>query len=170
MHETWETQVWSLGWGDPLEKEMATGSSIPTWKIAWTEQPVHGVAKSWTWLSNFNNNNIHQKTCLSVSVFELLQQSYRLGNLTTKMYFLTVLEAGHPRSRRGQRWSLWNPFFGLWPSHSCVLMWPLLHVDLRLISSSSKDTNHIGLGPTLRVHHTFKILSPDTVTVWSTGG
>ena len=25
----WETQVWSLGWEDPLEKEMATHSSIP---------------------------------------------------------------------------------------------------------------------------------------------
>ena len=28
-----ETQVQSLGWEDPLEKEMATHSSIPAWKI-----------------------------------------------------------------------------------------------------------------------------------------
>ena len=34
-----ETQVQSLGWGDPLEKEMATHSSILAWKIAWTEEP-----------------------------------------------------------------------------------------------------------------------------------
>ena len=34
-----ETQVPSLGWEDPLEKEMATHSSILTWKIPWTEEP-----------------------------------------------------------------------------------------------------------------------------------
>ena len=35
----WETQVRSLGWKDPLEKEMATYSSILFWKIPWTEEP-----------------------------------------------------------------------------------------------------------------------------------
>ena len=34
-----ETQVRSLGWEDPLEKEMATHSSILAWKIPWTEEP-----------------------------------------------------------------------------------------------------------------------------------
>ena len=34
----WETQVWSLGWKDPLEKEMATLSSTLAWKIPWTEE------------------------------------------------------------------------------------------------------------------------------------
>ena len=36
MQETW---VQSLGQEDPLEKEMATHSSIFTWKIPWTEEP-----------------------------------------------------------------------------------------------------------------------------------
>ena len=31
--------VQSLGWEDPLEKEMATHASILTWKIPWTEEP-----------------------------------------------------------------------------------------------------------------------------------
>ena len=31
--------VWSLGWEDPLEEEMATHSSIPAWRIPWTEEP-----------------------------------------------------------------------------------------------------------------------------------
>ena len=35
----WETQAWSLGWDDPLEKGMATHSSILAWKIPWTEDP-----------------------------------------------------------------------------------------------------------------------------------
>ena len=34
-----ETQAQSLGWEDPLEKEMATHSSILAWKIPWTEEP-----------------------------------------------------------------------------------------------------------------------------------
>ena len=53
MRETW---VQSLGWEDLLEKEMATHSSILTWKIPWTEEPgrftVHGVTKSRTRLSD----------------------------------------------------------------------------------------------------------------------
>ena len=35
----WETQVRSLGWEDPLEKEMATHSSTLAWKIPWTKEP-----------------------------------------------------------------------------------------------------------------------------------
>ena len=34
-----ETLVRSLGWEDPLEKGMATYSSILAWKIPWTEEP-----------------------------------------------------------------------------------------------------------------------------------
>ena len=34
-----ETQVRSLGWDDPLEKGMATYSSILSWRIPWTEKP-----------------------------------------------------------------------------------------------------------------------------------
>ena len=34
-----ETQVQSLGWEDPLEKEMATHFSILAWRIPWTEEP-----------------------------------------------------------------------------------------------------------------------------------
>ena len=33
-----ETRVRSLGWEDPLEKEMGTHSSILAWKILWTEE------------------------------------------------------------------------------------------------------------------------------------
>ena len=35
----WETPVRSLGSEDPLEKEMATHSSILAWKIPWTKEP-----------------------------------------------------------------------------------------------------------------------------------
>ena len=42
--------------GSSLEKEMATHSSTLAQKIPWMEEPgVHGVAKSWTRLSNFTS-------------------------------------------------------------------------------------------------------------------
>jgi len=46
-----KTGVRSLAWEGPLEKGMATLSSILAWRIPGTEEPVatvHGVAKSWT--------------------------------------------------------------------------------------------------------------------------
>ena len=49
-----ETQVRSLGWEDPLEKGMATHSSVLAWRIPCTEESgeVYGVAKSQTQLSD----------------------------------------------------------------------------------------------------------------------
>ena len=44
----------SIPWEDPLEKGMATHSSVLTWRIPWTEEPGRlqsiGVTKSWTHL------------------------------------------------------------------------------------------------------------------------
>ena len=61
MQETW---VQSMGQDDPLEKEMATHSSILAWRIPWIlwnprgawQTVVHGVTKSWTKLSDLSNN------------------------------------------------------------------------------------------------------------------
>ena len=56
MQETKETRVPSLGQEDPLEKEIATHSSILAWKIPWTEDPGGlqsiGSQKNWTQLSD----------------------------------------------------------------------------------------------------------------------
>ena len=48
-----EIQVWSLGQEDPLEKKMATHSSIPAWKIAWTKEPGRSL-QSQTWLKRLS--------------------------------------------------------------------------------------------------------------------
>ena len=47
-----ETRVQSLGWEDPLEKEMAVHSSTLAWKIPWKEEPGRLGSQSWT-LSDF---------------------------------------------------------------------------------------------------------------------
>ena len=52
MQEIW---VQSLGREDPLEKEMATHSSILAWEVPWPEEPgglqSSGITKSWTWMN-----------------------------------------------------------------------------------------------------------------------
>ena len=39
MQEIQETQVRFLGWKDPLDRGMATQSSILAWRVPWTEEP-----------------------------------------------------------------------------------------------------------------------------------
>ena len=43
----WETWIRSLGQEDPLEKEMATHSSILAWRIPWTEEPGRLQSMGW---------------------------------------------------------------------------------------------------------------------------
>ena len=58
---TWETWVRSLGWKDPLEKEMATHSSIFAWKIPRTEEPGR--------LQSMGLQRVGHKLCLCISIF-----------------------------------------------------------------------------------------------------
>ena len=77
-----ETQVGSLGWEDPLEKEMATHSSILAWRIAmdrgaW-QATFHGVAKSQAQLSRhtevggWNMSSSRSSIRREVPIFPLL--------------------------------------------------------------------------------------------------
>ena len=57
-----ETWVQSLSWEDPLEKEMATHSSILAWEILWTEEPgtlqsMRLLKNRTLWLSDNNRQN-----------------------------------------------------------------------------------------------------------------
>ena len=51
-----ETQVRSLGWEDPLEKEMATHSSVLAWEIPWTEG-LDGLQSMWSQKSQIQLTN-----------------------------------------------------------------------------------------------------------------
>ena len=65
-----ETRVQSLGQEDPLEKEMATHSSIPAWRIPWTEEPgglqsMGSQKVEHDWVTNtfpFRSNELHIRT------------------------------------------------------------------------------------------------------------
>jgi len=84
-----ETQVQSLGGEDPLDKEMATHSSILAWKIPDREtwwDIVHGVTKNWTQLSKqttvtfflliskeyhwcITESSLHVQNTMSITIF-----------------------------------------------------------------------------------------------------
>ena len=80
---TQEPQVQSMGWEDPLEKGMATHSSILAWGIPWTEEPSGlqstGCKKSDTieqlTLSLFSFKNLYLNLSISVEYFCLYVQT-----------------------------------------------------------------------------------------------
>ena len=74
----WETQVWSLGWEDPLEKGMAYSLQYSGLENS-MHCIVHGVAKSQTWLSEFHST----------------QQSQDLLNLYKYVHFLLLFMAAY---------------------------------------------------------------------------
>ena len=84
-----ETQLRSLGWEDPLEKETAAHSSILSWRIPWTEQPggLQSIAsQSQTRLSNYT---LTLEICTYVSI-----------NTHSKMH---IFECFMSRKDAGQR-------------------------------------------------------------------
>ena len=63
MQELQETQVQSLGGEDPLEKKMATHSSILAWRIPWTEEPG-GVQAKGHKESDMTEHALNFRVCL----------------------------------------------------------------------------------------------------------
>ena len=82
IQETW---VQPLGWEDPLEKGMTNHSSILTWSVSWTEEPIHGLQSTGSqrvrhdWATN-------TFTFLSCSAFRL--RLLPLGHLFIVWYWL----------------------------------------------------------------------------------
>ena len=66
MQETW---VRFLGWEDPLEKEMATHSSILAWKIPWMEKP--GGLQSWGRKELDTTERLHFTSPLTQNKFQV---------------------------------------------------------------------------------------------------
>ena len=66
-----EMLFWSLGWKDPLEKEMATHFSILTWKIPWTEEP----------------GRLHITDLKESDMTEQVNSSYNIDTSVTNLYW-----------------------------------------------------------------------------------
>ena len=85
-----ETRVWSLGGEDPLEKGIATHSSILPWRIpmdrgAWGAI-VHGVAVGHDWATNTTN-----KIWFNVSLFRKLKQGH-ISEVSLEKTMLSLYE------------------------------------------------------------------------------
>ena len=114
MPAVWETQVGSLGQEDPLEKEMATHSSILAWKIPWTEEPSklqsmgsqrvgHDWATSLHWMLSSSWCSLaclpHHIILCEGPISSMLQTSTRVGKFTDngfRFHIVTVIKAGSP--------------------------------------------------------------------------
>ena len=74
----WETWVQSLGQENPLEKGMATHSSILAWRIPWTEgawqATVHRVTQSWTQLKRLGTHIINKDLLCSTGMLNVMRQ------------------------------------------------------------------------------------------------
>ena len=128
MRETW---VWSLGWEDLLEKEMATHASIQAWRIPWIGWIVHGVTKSWMWLSNFHFSWTPWEFSLIFHGFKYVDSS------------------PHDRQEEKRKWRSGKGFlvFQILPSHlkSCeytsmrvsAIFWMILKQSILLILNSN---------------------------------
>jgi len=68
MQETW---VLSLGQEDPLEKEMATHSSIPAWKMPWTEETGGQSKGSQESAMTLETNTFTSKNIIDINAFTL---------------------------------------------------------------------------------------------------
>ena len=75
-----ETRVWSLGWEDPLEKEMATHSSILAWRIPWTEEPgglqsMGSQRVGHNWATSLTHSLTSRQPASIPTSWEILRQS-----------------------------------------------------------------------------------------------
>ena len=90
-----ETKVQSPGWEDPLEKEVATHSSIPAWKIPLIEVPARLESissQSWMWLKLLNHNFISWRAVLSLTASPNMAITFTSYNLISVSGSCWVLE------------------------------------------------------------------------------
>ena len=80
----WETWVPSLGWEDPLAETMTTHFSILAWRI------VHGVAESWTRLSDFHFLSLSRKVEIYIHILYI--------------YFPAIFSASRKLPEQSRHW------------------------------------------------------------------
>ena len=96
MQETW---VWSLGQEDPLEKGMATLSSILAWRILWTEEPggLQSMGlQSWTplsdWIETEKGSSVYG--ILQARILERVAISFSRGSSWPRKWMWVSCTAG----------------------------------------------------------------------------
>ena len=85
MQETQEMQVRSLAWEDPVEKEMATHSSILAWKIPWTEERagLQSMGSQRDMTEQLSSNSIINKIMGKPWLSQLMLKKHKIQYLFT---------------------------------------------------------------------------------------
>ena len=101
-----ETQVWSLGGEDPLEKEMATHSSILAWEIPWTGEPGGLQSLGSQKVGHYWVTNIHtwELERTKTGLYHLLANAIFTLSFKIKLTLLFVSECAH--YKKFEKWKL----------------------------------------------------------------
>ena len=75
IRETW---IWSLVWEDPLEKGMATHSSILAWRLSWTEEPGGSCCSPWGCKESEMIEWLTHTRWMKINLIKLISWSYLL--------------------------------------------------------------------------------------------
>ena len=141
-----ETRAWSLGWEDPLEKGMATHSSILAWRIPWIEEPgglqsmgSQRVEHNWVTRKTWSPQHFQKShfpfltTWWQISVSFSNYQRWHEGT-TAPLLFLSFLERNYNKEEKcTQKVQVTMPlpysiFLFPWKQKTCVAykLWQLL--------------------------------------------
>ena len=96
----WETWVRSLGWEDPLEKEMATHSSMPSWRSPWTEK-LGG-------LQSTGSQRVRHDWVTSISLFTFIWWSKSVTSKHYREFYFIIRDysCSNPLNERSVR-TIW---------------------------------------------------------------
>ena len=130
-----ETQVWSLGWEDPLEKVTTTHSSILAWRIPWIEEPGG--------LQSMGSQRVGHGWATNTLTFSLTHRKC-IGKVVT-FFFFPLFLLDHPSQTCH------------WLSFSCVCVLPSVWASLRskeglLTHCTSLGLSFPGAGISVRLH------------------
>ena len=112
-----KTQVWSLGQEDPLEKGMATHSSILALRIPWTEEPGG--------LQSMGPQRVGHNWSINIFTFSPIMKIGRGKSLPPQQF-------DDEDAMVETHWSLWKlqlRFWDLWPSRKKYLSLPVRLID-----------------------------------------
>ena len=159
MQEVQKMQVWSLGWEDPLEEELASHASILSWTIPWTEEP--GGLYS-PWVCRESDRTEHTHILYFISIFPVITFSQALQVIYTND-FNTGLTPPQLFSL-----SLPHPLSNYITSCSDILRGFLLTTEMKPHPLAGIQGPLCSDHATLFSHNALPILKWDSVSMWTT--
>ena len=117
-----ETRVWSLGWEDPLETEMANHSSILSWRIPWTEKGMATHSNILAWRIPCKGTLCNSPWCWKESdTTERITLSQRFWRPLKERWVALPSSIYSSKGREGAWGDGEKESWGLCSSHGCIV-------------------------------------------------